>query len=75
MQPLPNKHKHKQTQTQWDKVAHLIRGVLGVRLALSSSAGHGPSSDITEVDLTLRGWATSRLASNNDGTARQDLER
>ena len=66
-------HTNANKQTQWDRAAHLIRGVLGVGLALSRSAGHGSSSDITEIDLTLGGWATSRLAPNNDGTARQDL--
>jgi len=71
--PLPNTQIKTNKQTQWDRTAHLIGGVLAVGLGLSGSTGHGPRSDITEIDLTLWGGATSRLAPNNDGTARQDL--
>lgn len=67
------KHPDKHKQTHGDGTAHLIGGVLAVGLALGGSAGHGPSSDVTEIDLTLRGGAASRLAPDNDGAARQDL--
>lgn len=58
-----------------DKAGHLIGCVLGVRLALHGAAGQCSGSDVAQVDLALRRGAASRLAPDNDGAARQDLQR
>lgn len=55
--------------------AHLVGDVLGVRLALRSSAGQGAGSDVAQVDLALRRGSAPRLAPDDDGAARQHLER
>lgn len=50
-------------------VAHLVGDVLGVRLALRSSAGQGAGSDVAQVDLALRRGSAPRLAADDDGAA------
>lgn len=63
------------SSTTGHAVAHLIGDVLGVRLALRSSAGQCACSDVAQVDLALRRGSAPRLASNDDGAARQHLEK
>ena len=56
-----------------DRGTHLVRGVLGVGLALGSAPGHGAGADVAEVDLPLGGRPAAGLTPHNDGAARQDL--
>lgn len=55
--------------------AHLIWSVLSLRLALGGTACESTSSHVAEVDLSLWGRATSWLASYDDGTPRQNLNK
>lgn len=58
-----------QTKSDNTASAHLIGDVLGVGLALCSSAGQGAGSDVAQVDLALRRGSAPRLASDDDGAA------
>lgn len=48
---------------------HLVRGVLGIRLARSGTAGEVPCTDVAEVDLALGGRSASGLPTDDDGAA------
>lgn len=52
---------------------HLVRGVLGIRLARGGAAGEVPGTDVAEVDLALGGRPASGLPADDDGAARQHL--
>ena len=62
-----------QRSVPWRGGSHLVRGVLGVGLALGCAPGHSPGADVAEVDLPLGGRASAGLTPHDDGAARQDL--